>query len=86
MEELAKLFRSLETGTGNWSLDTTHKVVNKTGRLAHIVPEVRHVTGALWVAFTGVFTSDNTGIRDAPLGEAARSRFSMTVAWLLQHI
>ena len=86
LEDLAKLLKPLEQGVGSWPLEEARNVVGKAGRLAHIVPEERPFTGALWVAFSEVWKADTTGVREVPPGKAARSRFCMAETWLLQLI
>ena len=39
-----------------------------------------------WAAFSGAWNVDKYGTREAPPGDAARSRFAMAATWLLQLI
>ena len=86
LEDLVKLLKPLEQGVGSWPLEEARKVVGKAGRLAQIVPEARPFAGALWAAFSEAWKADTTGVREAPPGKAARSRFCYAAKWLLQLI
>ena len=82
LRELDALLKPLATGQGTVTLTEAEKTVGKAGRIAHIVPEARPFTGALYAALTCSEKAYSTGPREAPPGKAPCRRFKTAAKWV----
>ena len=82
LRELDALLKPLATGKGTVTLKEAEKTVGKAGHIAHIVPDARPFTGALYAAFTCSAKADSTDPREAPPGKAPCRRFNTAAPWV----
>ena len=82
LRELDILLKPLASGKGTVTLKEAETTVGKAGRIAHIVPEARPFTGALYAAFSCSVKADTTGPREAPPGMAPCRRFKTAARWV----
>ena len=61
VEKVAAELRPLATGRGSTPLIELHAVVSRVGRIAHIIPESRPYSGALWAALSAAQQADSSG-------------------------